>query len=151
MYQLGVLSMKLVTDRNYESGSCDEIHTVPGGDSTLQSTVFAHAGAASRAACRPRLGRSAARGFTLIELLIAYARGTATVAQAKTAVTVPVSIYNCPSRRPPIAYPLVTPEKTTFGPFGARTDYAMNGGSGTQVSDYTVKFVAEGVWSLGRR
>src|SRR5205807_9701777 len=65
------------------------------------------------------------------------------------AVTVP--IYNCPSRRAASAYPLIAPENGIFGPFGARTDYAMNGGSGSQVTDYTIKFIAEGVWVLGRR
>jgi prepilin-type N-terminal cleavage/methylation domain-containing protein len=65
--------MKLVTDRNHESGFCDEIHTVRSGDSAPQSTDFAHAGAASRAAWRLRPGRSATHAFTLVELLIVIA------------------------------------------------------------------------------
>jgi prepilin-type N-terminal cleavage/methylation domain-containing protein len=84
-------------------------------------------------------------------ILIAYARGTTTAAVAKTAVIVPIPIFNCPSRRPAIAYPLIAPELSIFGPLGARTDYAMNGGNGTQVSNYTIKFVGEGIWTLGRR
>jgi prepilin-type N-terminal cleavage/methylation domain-containing protein len=105
----------------------------------------------------PKTGNWILQSLTFMEdlkvadILIGYAKGKTTLAEAKTVVTVPVPIYNCPSRRPAIAYPLVAPEKTTFGPFGARTDYAMNGGSGSQVSDYTIKFIAEGVWILGRR
>jgi len=84
------------------------------------------------------------------DVLIAYARGKATAAEAKTAVTIPIPLFNCPSRRPAVAYPLISPELSIFGPLGARTDYAMNGGSGTQVSNYTIKFVGEGIWTLGR-
>src|SRR5258705_1478589 len=85
------------------------------------------------------------------DVLIAYARGKATAAEAKTAVAVPIPMFNCQVRRPGIAYPLIKKEKDIFGPLGARTDYAMNGGSGTQVSDYTIKFTGEGIWTLGRR
>src|SRR3954447_17506637 len=38
-----------------------------------------------------------AEDISVADILIRYARGTATPAEAKTAVTVPVPIYNCPS------------------------------------------------------
>jgi prepilin-type N-terminal cleavage/methylation domain-containing protein len=106
----------------------------------------------------PKTGNWILQSLTFMEdlqvadILIRYARGKATAAEAKTAVTVPIPMYNCPSRRAASAYPLVKNEKTTFGPFGARTDYAMNGGSGTQgINDYRIDFVGEGIWVLGRR
>lgn len=85
------------------------------------------------------------------DILIAYARGTANMAEVKNAVAVPIPIFNCPTRRAALAYPLVTAFKTDFGPVAARTDYAMSGGSATVVTAYTVKFVGEGVWEYGRR
>jgi prepilin-type N-terminal cleavage/methylation domain-containing protein len=90
---------------------------------------------------------------TLSDILIAYMKGTAPAAQYKQAVTVPVPIFNCPSRRPSLAYPLVDDAKTAFGLLGARTDYAMNGGVASHVtgSDYTVKFISDGIWAFSRR
>jgi hypothetical protein len=85
------------------------------------------------------------------DILIAYARGTANMAQVKNAVAVPIPIFNCPSRRPALAYPLLAAFKPDFGPVGARTDYAMSGGSAIKVTDYQAKFIGEGVWEYGRR
>ena len=55
----------------------------------------------------------------------------------QAAIKTPVESLNCPSRRPSIAYPIVDwtgqiagpVHIDTFGPLGARTDYAMSGGS----------------------
>ena len=88
---------------------------------------------------------------SLADILIAYSQGTANMTQVKLAVTVAVPIFNCPSRRPPVAYPLFDDAKTAFGATAARTDYAMNGGTATTVTDYTVKFVADGIWSIAQR
>jgi prepilin-type N-terminal cleavage/methylation domain-containing protein len=117
-----------------------------GGESQTYNTTFdtAHKDLAKN---WPKTGNWILQSLNFMEdlqvadILIAYARGKATVAEAKTAVTVSIPMFNCPSRRPAIAYPLIAPEKGIFGPLGARTDYAMNGGSGTQVSNYTIKFV----------
>jgi prepilin-type N-terminal cleavage/methylation domain-containing protein len=88
---------------------------------------------------------------TLADILIAYMQGTATAAQYKQAVTVPVPIFYCPSRRSPLAYPLVDDALAAFGTLGARTDYAMNGGVASKVTDYTVKFESDGIWTFARR
>src|SRR6478672_10671349 len=80
------------------------------------------------AAAMPRTGNWILQSLTfmedtqLAETLIGYARGTANMTQVKIAVTVPVSIFNCPSRRQPLAYPLIDEAKTEFGALGARTD-----------------------------
>ena len=53
----------------------------------------------------PRQGNWILQSLTFMEdssvadILIAYARGTANMAQVKTAVAVPIPIFNCPSRR----------------------------------------------------
>jgi prepilin-type N-terminal cleavage/methylation domain-containing protein len=105
----------------------------------------------------PRQGNWILQTLTYMEdaavadILIAYARGTANMAQVKIAVAVPIPIFNCPSRRAAQAYPLVTAYKTDFGPVAARTDYAMSGGSAIVVDPYKVKFIGEGIWEYGRR
>jgi prepilin-type processing-associated H-X9-DG protein len=50
-----------------------------------------------------------------------------------------------------LAYPLIDTAKTIFGPLGARTDYAMNGGTAKPTNDRRVTFGSDGVWSYGRR
>jgi len=92
----------------------------------------------------------------LADVLIATAKGTATDEQKKYAVTIPVPSLYCPTRRAVAAYPLIAAERTAFGPLGARTDYAINGGSstskggsGTAGDTFTLEY--DGVWSLGRR
>jgi prepilin-type N-terminal cleavage/methylation domain-containing protein len=94
----------------------------------------------------------------IADVLIAAAKGTATPQQKKAAVVVPVPSLYCPTRRAPIAYPLVKSELAEFGPLGARTDYAINGGSSTAAGSKGddgggFNFVLEydGVWSMGRR
>jgi prepilin-type N-terminal cleavage/methylation domain-containing protein len=111
----------------------------------------------SLATAWPRQGNWILRSLTFMEdaavadILIAYARGTANMAQVKNAVVVPIPIFNCPSRRAALAYPLLTAFKSDFGPVAARTDYAMSGGSAIKVTAYKVKFVGEGIWEYGRR
>jgi prepilin-type N-terminal cleavage/methylation domain-containing protein len=90
--------------------------------------------------------------------LIAYAQGRIPVAQAKQVVAIPVPTLYCPTRRPAIAYPHTGTELSTFGPLGARSDYAMNGGASTSAGSRGddgagLNFVLEfdGIWSMGRR
>ena len=74
--------------------------------------------------------------------------------------------FICPSRREVVAYPLHGELKTKFGPSGARTDYAMNGGSarvipdlvtivgpngGLTLNDAAIELKEKGVWVWGRR
>jgi prepilin-type N-terminal cleavage/methylation domain-containing protein len=88
---------------------------------------------------------------SLADTLMPYGRNGAVTAAIKQAVVVAVPIFNCPTRRPPMAYPLIDTAKTTFGPVGARTDYAMNGGTANPITDRQVAFGSDGVWSFGRR
>jgi hypothetical protein len=87
------------------------------------------------------------------EILIDYARSTTinASAQAKNAIVTPIPIFNCPSRRAALAYPFVAALKTPLGSVGARTDYAMSGGSAIAVTPYKIKFIGEGIWEYGRR
>lgn len=92
----------------------------------------------------------------LADVLIATAKGTATAQQKRAAVTVPVPMLYCPSRRAAVAYPLIRAELTAFGPLGARTDYAINGGTSTSkggsgMAGDTFTLEYDGMWSLGRR
>ena len=61
--------------------------------------------------------------------------------------------FYCPSRRDAKSYPLVTPFTDKFGPYGARTDYAMNGGSALSVdpNNAGVSMEKAGVWQVGFR
>jgi prepilin-type N-terminal cleavage/methylation domain-containing protein len=94
----------------------------------------------------------------LADVLIAAARGTATPDELRAAVVVPVPSLYCSTRRAAQAYPHINAELAAFGPLGARTDYAINGGSSTdegsnEENGAGFNFVLEhdGVWSLGRR
>lgn len=64
-----------------------------------------------------------------------------------------VSAFNCPSRRDAKPYPLVTPFLDKFGPYGARTDYAMSGGAAlsVDVTQAGVDLEQPGIWALGQR
>lgn len=64
-----------------------------------------------------------------------------------------VSLYNCPSRRDAKMYPLVAPFLEKFGPFGARTDYAMNGGSAVQPDPASagIRLEKAGAWTFGSK
>ena len=68
----------------------------------------------------------------------------------RQAVRVPVPTMNCPSRRPAEAYPLFTDFKERYGPMGARTDYAMNGGSAPN-EEGNLLSNNDGIWRVGSR
>ena len=51
-------------------------------------------------------------------------------AVTRDAIRTPIPMMHCPTRRAAVAYPLLGDWQTIFGDLGARTDYAMNGGSG---------------------
>jgi hypothetical protein len=92
------------------------------------------------------------------DVLIAAAKGKADAQQLKLAVTIPIPTLYCPTRRAPLAYPLVNAEKAAFGPVGARTDYAINGGCSTAAGSnnndgggFNFKLEYDGIWSMGRR
>jgi prepilin-type N-terminal cleavage/methylation domain-containing protein len=92
----------------------------------------------------------------IADVLIAAGQGTATQSQVRLAVASPIPILYCPSRRAPVAYPLVRAEQQAYGPVGARTDYAINGGSSAAVDSngrpaFNIKLEFDGVWSLGRK
>ncbi len=82
------------------------------------------------------------------------------------AIRTPVPTMNCPSRRPAIAYPIPdfsgpgflhgTRSLDRFGPLGAKTDYAMNGGSlhggpPTNRPDRDDIMSNDGIWAVGKR
>lgn len=64
-----------------------------------------------------------------------------------------VSSYYCPSRRDAKSYPLVAPFVDKFGPYGARTDYAMSGGAAlsTDIHNATIHMEQPGVWAVGHK
>ena len=67
----------------------------------------------------------------------------------RDALQVPVPTLNCPSRRAAVAYPLKYADSYD-SELGARTDYAMNGGSATLNVRYADVWI-DGFWILGRR
>ncbi len=81
----------------------------------------------------------------------------------QVAIKTPVASLYCPSRRQAIAYPILgRPEiappnreaKSRYGPLGARTDYAMSGGSmeGRKGQpEKSLNALNNGMWALGRR
>jgi hypothetical protein len=90
------------------------------------------------------------------DILIAAALGKANANDLKIAVTVPIPNLYCPTRRQPLAYPNLKKALDLYGPVGARTDYAINGGTSTDAGGtnkagdrFTVEF--DGIWLLGRR
>jgi prepilin-type N-terminal cleavage/methylation domain-containing protein len=95
------------------------------------------------------------------DVLISAARGTATAENVSVAVKAVIPSLYCPTRRNAVAYPLPKEEQEAYfeayGPLGARTDYAMNGGRGqidlSQENDPEgtyVKLDEDGIWRLGR-
>ena len=92
----------------------------------------------------------------IADVLIAAAQGKADAQQLKIAVTVPIPVLNCPTRRAPLAYPLMSYQKAAYGPVGARADYAINGGTSTAAGGSSgpgdnFKLEYDGVWAFGRR
>ena len=85
----------------------------------------------------------------------------------QAAIKTPIQALYCPSRRAAIAYPIAAPGACVasngaqcppglqfYGPLGARTDYAMSGGSlsGSNGSVLKTEVVNnDGVYALGRR
>lgn len=64
-----------------------------------------------------------------------------------------VQAFYCPSRRDAKSYPLMEPFLDKYGPYGARTDYAMSGGAALS-ADPTMAGVdleQPGVWALGNK
>ena len=93
----------------------------------------------------------------IADVLIAAAEGRGDAAQVQVAVRTPVPSLYCPTRRAPIAYPLVHAAQEAYGDLGARTDYAINGGNTTDegggselVGGANITVKDDGVWSLGR-
>lgn len=91
------------------------------------------------------------------DILVAAAKGKLTRQQMQTAIATPIPLLYCPTRRAPLAYPLVNAEQSYYGPVGARTDYAINGGcsnaAGSNNKDgggfnFAIEF--DGIWSIGR-
>ena len=68
----------------------------------------------------------------------------------RAAVATPVPMFYCPSRRAAEAYPLNGIWRDQYGDFGARTDYAMNGGAGSK-NGRELTVLADGVWIFGKR
>jgi prepilin-type N-terminal cleavage/methylation domain-containing protein len=66
------------------------------------------------------------------------------------AVATPVPTLHCPSRREAVPYPLHGSYPSAYGPVGARTDYAMNGGTSTNPGQEII-VRNDGVWVLGER
>jgi prepilin-type N-terminal cleavage/methylation domain-containing protein len=61
--------------------------------------------------------------------------------------------FICPSRRDAKSYPLLAPFADKYGPYGARTDYAMCGGAAlsTDPNNAGIDLEQPGVWSLGNK
>jgi type II secretory pathway pseudopilin PulG len=94
----------------------------------------------------------------IADILIAAAEGKADPTQVRVAVRTPVPSFYCPTRRAPIAYPLVHAEQEAYGDLGARTDYAINGGNttnegggGDDLENPNIRVKDDGVWALGRQ
>jgi prepilin-type N-terminal cleavage/methylation domain-containing protein len=94
----------------------------------------------------------------IADVLIAAAKGNADREQLRIAVRTPVATLYCPSRREPRAYPLIRSHQSAFGDLGARTDYAISGGSSTEEGSSggngageNITIANDGIWALGRR
>jgi type II secretory pathway pseudopilin PulG len=61
--------------------------------------------------------------------------------------------FYCPSRRDAKSYPLLPPFSDKYGPYGARTDFAMCGGAALSADPNIagVDLEQEGVWALGNK
>ena len=82
-------------------------------------------------------------------IAFAEARGRPDDETIKDAVRSPVDTFYCPTRRDTRAYPLHRTYRSRFGESGARTDYAINGGS-SKSSGRRVTIDEDGVWVVER-
>ena len=72
--------------------------------------------------------------------------------RVSAAIATPVSSLYCPTRRESRAYPLHSSYRSRYGPEGARTDYAMNGGGTRRGSPGNqININNDGVWVMGKR
>ena len=92
------------------------------------------------------------------DVLINAAKGTATKEEIRQAVQTPIPTLYCSTRREPRAYPLIRRHAEAYGDLGARTDYAINGGSSTEAGSTggdargeNIVLANDGIWALGRR
>jgi type II secretory pathway pseudopilin PulG len=92
------------------------------------------------------------------DILVAASQRRLTREQARVAVRTPIPSLYCPTRRAPVAYPLVRNERNAWGEMGARTDYAINGGSSTAAGSLggngggiNITLEHDGIWAMGRR
>lgn len=78
---------------------------------------------------------------------------TAIATPLQDSIKATISQFNCPTRRDAKAYPLMPPFDAKFGDSGARTDYALNGGSAVQPDPINAEVVLEfpGVWQVNNR
>lgn len=67
------------------------------------------------------------------------------------ALMTPVPQLNCPSRRESKEYPLLSKYTERYGNSAARTDYAINGGSGEYVNELRIHIHQPGVWQYGKK
>ena len=74
------------------------------------------------------------------------------------AVQNPIPSLYCSTRREPRAYPLIRRHADAYGNLGARTDYAINGGSSTEAGSRggdargeNIVLANDGIWALGRQ
>lgn len=68
-------------------------------------------------------------------------------------IQAPIPQFNCPTRRDAKAYPLLAPFNAKYGESGARTDYAINGGSAIVTDPLNAEIILEfpGVWQTSGR
>ena len=92
------------------------------------------------------------------DVLINAAKGTATRDEVRRAVQTPIPTLYCATRREPGAYPLVRRHADAYGNLGARTDYAISGGSSTEAGSRggdargeNIVLANDGIWALGRQ
>ena len=92
------------------------------------------------------------------DVLLDAANGTATDEQMQLAVRTPITSLYCPTRREPQAYPLTRRHAEAYGDLGARTDYAINGGSSTETGAAEgdgrleiIELAHDGIWAIGRK
>jgi type II secretory pathway pseudopilin PulG len=72
--------------------------------------------------------------------------------RVEQAIATPIQPFYCPSRREARAYPLHGQYRSRYGKLGARTDYAMNGGSTRgQITGNSITVRNDGVWMVGKR